>query len=291
MVLVKDPDSAVFEPKYQPNYRWTAIFGDNRIEVQDEKGHKSIQWSSHVKYVEPSKKVVQQLPGKEMLRIYGRSSKVLLTTKDIPDLHFNINGEGEFPDFSQNSLDPAREVMEVMETNVCPQNVCKLFTVNPQSSNNRKQSGILLKSVVKEKLRGHEVGVALEESTAETTLQGDRNQQLNVGRTLKQSNNLSCSSAGVALLITKMCGESRELSQNLMEVEDKFCPQTNLSSYHDGESEQGPDRNSECGESLPVLHTGVTAEENDMSVGQRQGSQLCTANRRARCGGDSSESS
>ena len=33
MVLVKDPDSAVFEPKYQPNYRVTAIFGDNRIEV------------------------------------------------------------------------------------------------------------------------------------------------------------------------------------------------------------------------------------------------------------------
>ena len=42
MVLVKDPDSAVFKPRYQPNYRVTAIFGDNRIEVQDEKGHKSI---------------------------------------------------------------------------------------------------------------------------------------------------------------------------------------------------------------------------------------------------------
>ena len=37
MVLVKDPDSAVFEPRYQLNYRVTAIFGDNRIEVQDEK--------------------------------------------------------------------------------------------------------------------------------------------------------------------------------------------------------------------------------------------------------------
>ena len=40
MVLVKDPDSAGFEPRYQPNYRVTAIFGDNRIEVQDKKGHK-----------------------------------------------------------------------------------------------------------------------------------------------------------------------------------------------------------------------------------------------------------
>ena len=38
LVLVKDPNSAVFEPRFQPSYRVTAIFGDNRIEVQDEKG-------------------------------------------------------------------------------------------------------------------------------------------------------------------------------------------------------------------------------------------------------------
>ena len=36
MVLVKDPDTAVFEPRYQPNFRVTAIFGNDRIEVQDE---------------------------------------------------------------------------------------------------------------------------------------------------------------------------------------------------------------------------------------------------------------
>ena len=36
MVLVKDPDAAVFEPRYQPNFRMTAIFGNNRIEVQAE---------------------------------------------------------------------------------------------------------------------------------------------------------------------------------------------------------------------------------------------------------------
>ena len=36
MVLVKDLDAAVFEPIYQPNFRVTAIFGNNRIEVQNE---------------------------------------------------------------------------------------------------------------------------------------------------------------------------------------------------------------------------------------------------------------
>ena len=56
MVLVKDPDAAVFEPRYQPNFRLTAIFSNNRIEVQDERGHKSLRRSAHVKYIAPSER-------------------------------------------------------------------------------------------------------------------------------------------------------------------------------------------------------------------------------------------
>ena len=63
MVLVKDPDAAVFEPRYQPNFRVTAIFDNNRKEVQDEQGHKSIRRSAHVKYIEPSEKVVKIMEG------------------------------------------------------------------------------------------------------------------------------------------------------------------------------------------------------------------------------------
>ena len=73
MVLVKDPDAAVFEPRYQSNFRVTAIFGNNRIEIQDEKGHKSIR-SLHVKYIEPSEKIIQQLPSDQILEKYGRTS-------------------------------------------------------------------------------------------------------------------------------------------------------------------------------------------------------------------------
>ena len=90
MVLVKDPDAAVFEPRYQPNFRVTAIFSNNRIEVQDEHGHKSIRRSTHVKYIEPSEKVIQQLPSNQVLKNYGRSSKLLLAAKDIPDLQFDV---------------------------------------------------------------------------------------------------------------------------------------------------------------------------------------------------------
>ena len=90
MVLVKDPDAAVFEPRYQPNFRVTAIFSNNRIEVQDERGHKSIRRSAHIKYIEPSEKIVQQLPSEQILKNYGRSSKLLLAAKDIPNLQFDV---------------------------------------------------------------------------------------------------------------------------------------------------------------------------------------------------------
>ena len=115
MVLVKDPDSAVFELRYQPNCRITAIFGDNRIEVPDEKGHKSVRRSSHVKYVEPKEKVVQQIPSKELLQNYGRSSKMLIAAKDIPNLQFNVDkteDTSEFQEHSKNSPEGAGEVMD-----------------------------------------------------------------------------------------------------------------------------------------------------------------------------------
>ena len=112
MVLVKDPDAAVFEPRYQPNFRVTAIFGNNRIEVQDERGHKSVRRSAHVKYINPSEKVEKQLPSEEVVKNYGRSSKLLLAEVDIPDLHFDVKDRKEKGDSSEKT-----EVMEITEVN------------------------------------------------------------------------------------------------------------------------------------------------------------------------------
>ena len=108
MVLVKDPDAAVFEPRYQPNFRVTAIFGNNRI-VQDERRHKSVRRSAHVKYIEPSEKVEKQLPTEEMVKNYGTISKILLVEKDIPDLHFDVKDKGDSPEKT--------DVMELMNVN------------------------------------------------------------------------------------------------------------------------------------------------------------------------------
>ena len=110
MVLVKDPDVAVFKPRYQPNFRVTAIFSNNRIEVQDEYGHKSIRRSAHVKYIEPSEKVVDQLPSEKVLKNYGRSSKLLLAAKDIPDLQFDAAEQEEKGEPSERT-----DVMEIID--------------------------------------------------------------------------------------------------------------------------------------------------------------------------------
>ena len=56
MVLVRDLDSGVFEPMYQLNFQVTVIYGDNRIEVQDEKGRKSVRRSLYIKYVDQVKR-------------------------------------------------------------------------------------------------------------------------------------------------------------------------------------------------------------------------------------------
>ena len=62
LVFVSHPDSGVFEQRYSPNYRIIAIHGANRIEVQDEKGHKSVQGTGYVKKIEPVEKFVINYP-------------------------------------------------------------------------------------------------------------------------------------------------------------------------------------------------------------------------------------
>ena len=135
MVLVKDPDAAVFEPQYQPNFRVTAIFGNNRIEVQDEHGHKSIRRSAHVKYIEPSEKVVKQLPSEQVLKNYGRSSKLLLAVKDIPDLQFHAAEPEEKGESAVRT-----DVMEILDVDT------KESVTTPQNRDSREHSRNLLES-------------------------------------------------------------------------------------------------------------------------------------------------
>ena len=103
LVLVKDPDSAVFKPRYLPNYRIIAIHGKNRIEVQDEKGHKSVRRSGHVKPCHPAAKVCHQLPPREVYEQYGRTSKLLIHPKDVPHIPLEVFKEEQEVEKTKNN--------------------------------------------------------------------------------------------------------------------------------------------------------------------------------------------
>ena len=108
LVFVRDPDSGVFEPRYSPNYRVVAIHGANRIEVQDEKGHKSVRRAGHLKRIDPVDKICQQLPPEEVYKQFGRANKLLLHPKDVPDIKL-LEGEETIN----------REVKEKESTTLC----------------------------------------------------------------------------------------------------------------------------------------------------------------------------
>ena len=125
LVLVKDPDSAAFDPKYMPNYRVTAVYGRNRIEVQDEKGNKSVRRAAHVKLCEPVDKVIHQLPPQAVYEQYGRRSKLLIHPKDVPEVPLQIFEHGkemretiDEGDESQNRKETEVMVYEISHHNI-----------------------------------------------------------------------------------------------------------------------------------------------------------------------------
>ena len=219
LVPIKDPDSAVFEPRFQPNYRVTAIFGDNRIEVQDEKEHKSVRRSSHVKYVEPSEKVIQQLPNKKILQNYGRSAKLLIAAKDIPNLDFQLEKSqdtSECGEHSINSLEGTGDVVQVMECDVLSQSSRRNAKESSQDSKVRKHSINSLSSAA---------GAAVQPITTETMTEI----AANMGP-------------------QKRTSEYSEDSRNSQELEMTLCMKRSTENFIDDQCDQTLSRTSECSE-------------------------------------------
>ena len=89
LVLVRDMTSGTFAPRYMPNYSIVAIHGPNRIVVRDEKGNETLRRASHLKVCDWKQKVVSMAPEHEEYDKFGRSTKLLIHPKDIPDLQFD----------------------------------------------------------------------------------------------------------------------------------------------------------------------------------------------------------
>ena len=91
-----------------------------------------------MKYIELSEKVEKQLPSREVVKNYGRSWKLLLAEKDIPDLHFNLKDNGDSPEKT--------DVMELMNVNT------EDCVTVPRNSDFREHSRNLLENAAGEEL-------------------------------------------------------------------------------------------------------------------------------------------
>ena len=87
-VLVRDVTSGAFAPRYTPHNRVLAVYGPNRILVRDEKGNESVRRASHLKHCDAKTKFSSMVPENKEYNEFGRSTKLLLHPKDIPELHF-----------------------------------------------------------------------------------------------------------------------------------------------------------------------------------------------------------
>ena len=132
-----------------------------------------------MKYINPSEKVEKQLLSEEVVKNYGRSSKLLLAEKDIPDLHFDIKDRKE----GGNSLEKT-EVMEIMDVNT------EDCVMAPRNSDFREHSRNSLENAAGEALE-----LVSEQKSVKRTF--DRDTHLQHSECREHSQNLRIKQAGI----------------------------------------------------------------------------------------------
>ena len=106
LVLVRDPTSDAFALRYMPNYRIVAIHSPNRIIVRDESGNESVRRASNLKVYDWKQRVTSMVPDQCEYGNFGRSTKLLIHSKDVPNVQFDreARSEGKILPDAENSL-------------------------------------------------------------------------------------------------------------------------------------------------------------------------------------------
>ena len=112
LVLVRDLTSGAFAPHYMPNYRIVVIHSPYRITVRDKKGNESVRRASHLKVCDWKEKVTSMVPDPGEYDKFGRSTKLLIHPKDIPNVQFDRKTGNK----SETSPEVENSVIEVNAT-------------------------------------------------------------------------------------------------------------------------------------------------------------------------------
>ena len=98
---MRNINSGVFEPKYSPNYRIIAIYGNNHIAVKAPDGKVQVHCRGHTKKMDPVDKVVSLLPSTEDHEKFRRKTKLLLHPDYIPDTKISLPKQGMCLDYER----------------------------------------------------------------------------------------------------------------------------------------------------------------------------------------------
>ena len=116
LVLVRDISSGIFEPKYSPNYRIIAIYGNNHIAVKAPDGKVQVRHRGHIKKIDPVDKVISLLPSTEDYQKFGRKTKLLIHPDNIPNTNISLPSREqtevstEDSEISKNYQDPCEKL-------------------------------------------------------------------------------------------------------------------------------------------------------------------------------------
>ena len=120
-VLVRDVTSGAFAPRYTPHNRVVAVHGPNRIVICDEKGNETVRRASHLKHCDAKTKFASMVPENNEYEEFGRSTKLLLHPKDVPELHFpaennaNLTEQVEINNVIESIVEIAPNCQEISE--------------------------------------------------------------------------------------------------------------------------------------------------------------------------------
>ena len=89
-MLVRNVNSGGFKPKYLPNYRIIAIYGNNHIAVKAPDGKAQVWCRGHIKKIDPVDKVISLVPGVEDYQKFGRKTKLLIHPDNISDTNISL---------------------------------------------------------------------------------------------------------------------------------------------------------------------------------------------------------
>ena len=103
LVLVRNVNLDVFEPKYSPNYRIIAIYGNNNIAVKAPDGKVQVRHRGHIKKIDPVDKVISLVPSAEDYQKFGRNTKLLIHPDNIPDTNISLSSRKQVKMTSEES--------------------------------------------------------------------------------------------------------------------------------------------------------------------------------------------